>query len=89
MLDTLVIKFYITSEVHAGEGDKGVFASQMKTVFGKVLPGEVKTESGVMIDAIFGQISIDNRIVNSPQLIGTTTSLMKVIGKRALKAYHS
>lgn len=89
LLDTLVIKFYITSEVAAGEGDKGVFGNQMKTVFGKILTGDVKTESGVEIDAIFGQHSIDNRIVNSPAVIGTTNTLLKVAGMRAVKAYRS
>lgn len=89
LLDTLVIKFYITSEVPAGEGDKGVFGNQMKTVFGRIIPGELVSESGVVIDAIFGQKSIDDRIVNSPALMGTTNSLLIVAGKRAVKAYRS
>jgi len=89
MLDTLVIKFYITSEVPAGEGDKGVFANQLKTVFGKVMTGEVKSESGVIVDAIFGAKSVDDRIVNSPYAMGTTTTLLKVLAKRAVKAYRS
>lgn len=88
-LDTLAIRIYITSEVPAGVGDKGVFANQMKTVFGEVYAGEVKTESGQAIDAIFGQKSIADRIVLSPEIIGTTTVLLDVIGKKALKAYES
>lgn len=89
MLDTLVIKFYITSEVPAGEGDKGVFASQLKTVFSKVITGEVKSESGVSIDAIFGAKSVSDRIVNSPDIMGTTNTLLKVLAKRVVKAYRS
>lgn len=88
-LDTVAIRVYITSDVPAGVGDKGVFANQMKTVFGEVLAGEVKTESGKAIDAIFGQKSIADRIVLSPELIGTTTVLLDVIGKKALAAYKS
>lgn len=86
-LDTVAIRIYITSDVPAGVGDKGVFGNQMKTVFGEILPGEIKTESGKVIDAIFGQKSIADRIVLSPEIIGTTTVLLDVIGKEALKAY--
>ena len=88
-LDTLAIRVYITSDVPAGVGDKGVFCNQMKTVFGKVMTGSVTTESGKEIDAIFGQKSIADRIVLSPEIIGTTTTLLDVIGKKALAAYKS
>ena len=87
LLDTACIKFYITADVPAGVGDKGVFANQMKTVFGEVLPMDVKTETGMKIGAIFGQKSIDDRIVNSPELIGTTTVLLELIGKKAADIY--
>jgi hypothetical protein len=88
-LDTLAIKVYITSLVSAGVGDKGVFAHQMKTVFGEIMTEDVKTESGVLVDAIFGQNSVDARIVLSPAVVGTTATLLGVLGKRALKAYRS
>ncbi len=88
-LDTLAIRIYITGDVPAGVGDKGVFANQMKTVFGEVLSGEVTTESGVVIDAIFGQKSINDRIVSSPEVIGTTATLLEVIAKKAIAAYKS
>jgi hypothetical protein len=88
MLDTLVIKFYITSEVPAGEGDKGVFSSQLKTVFSRVMTGDVKSESGVMIDAIFGAKSVADRIVTSADAMGTTNTLLKVLAKRVVAAYR-
>lgn len=88
-LDTAAIKIYITADVPAGVGDKGVFCNQMKTVFSEVLSGEMKTESGKVIDAVFGQKSIADRIVNSPEIIGTTATLLDVIGKKALAAYRS
>jgi len=86
-LDTACIRIYITSDVAAGVGDKGVFCNQMKTVFGEVMEGEVTTESGKVIDAVFGQKSIADRIVLSPEIIGTTTTLLDVIAKKALAAY--
>lgn len=88
-LDTAAIKVYITADVAAGVGDKGVFCNQMKTVFSEVMTGEMKTESGKTIDAVFGKKSIDDRIVNSPEIIGTTATLLDVIGKKALAAYRS
>lgn len=87
-LDTVAITVYITADVPAGVGDKGVFCNQMKTVFGEVMTGEVMTESGKIIDAIFGQKSIADRIVLSPDVIGTTATLLDVIGKKAVELYR-
>lgn len=87
-LDTMAIKIFITSDVPAGVGDKGVFANQMKTVFGNVLEQPVRTESGVQIGAIFGAKSIQARIVHSPDLIGTTTTLLGWSAKRVVRAYR-
>jgi hypothetical protein len=87
-LDSLNIRFYITSDIQAGIGDKGVFANQMKTVFGKVMHHDMRTESGDLVDAVFGQKSIADRIVLSPELIGTTNTLLKVIGRKAFGIYN-
>jgi hypothetical protein len=89
MLDTAAIQIYITSNVPAGVGDKGVFGNQMKTVFGRVFEGDVKTESGTTIDAVFSAASVDNRIVLSPYLIGTTNTLLGVIARKVVEAYKS
>lgn len=86
-LDTLAIKFYITGDVPAGVGDKGVFANQLKTVFSKVFANKMRTESGTIIDAVFGQKSVQDRIVTSVNTIGTTNTLLGVIGKRAVQIY--
>lgn len=86
-LDSLAVRVYITTDVGTGVGDKGVFANQMKTIFGRVMSGENRTESGEDIDAIFGYTSINNRIVLSADLVGTTTTLLKVIAKQAVKVY--
>jgi hypothetical protein len=88
-LDTAAIQIYITSEVSAGVGDKGVFANQMKTVFGRVFENNIRTESGTDIDAVFSASSIDDRIVVSALIIGTTATLLNKIGKLAVEAYRS
>lgn len=67
---------------------KGVFCNQMKTVFSEVLEQDLVTENGEVLDAVFGQKSIDARIVSSPAMIGTTNSLLKVIAKKAVALYR-
>lgn len=86
-LDCVVIRFYITSDISAGVGDKGVFCNQMKTVFSEVMDYKMTTESGAVIDAVFGQKSIDDRIVLSATVIGTTNTLLDIIGKKAIEIY--
>ncbi len=87
-LDCLAIRFYISSNVSAGIGDKGVFCNQMKTIFSEVMEYKMTTESGKEIDAVFGQKSIGDRIVNSAVVIGTTNSLLDHIGREAVKIYR-
>lgn len=88
MLDTVCIKVYITSDVSAGVGDKGVFGNQLKTVFGKVMESPTLTESNKEIDAVFGAKSVGARIVNSPFVIGTTNALLAHLTKKMIKAYR-
>lgn len=88
-LDSAAINVYISTEVAAGVGDKGVFGNQLKTVFGRVFSENVRTESGIPIDSIFGAISVDNRIVMSPYVIGTTATLLNVIAKKAVQMYNA
>ena len=88
-LDTAAIQIYITSDVPAGVGDKGVFGNQLKTVFGAVLERDMVTESGVKIGAVFGAKSVADRIVSSPELIGTTTTILDVIAAKGVEIYKS
>jgi len=83
-----VIRVYITGRVGTGVGDKGVFGNQMKTIFGRVMSGINRTASGEDIDAIFGYTSINDRIILSPEVIGTTNTLLKVMSKRVVDVYE-
>ena len=87
-LDQLAIRIYITTSVSAGLGDKGVFSNQLKTVFGEVFDGDMKTEDGELVDAVFGGKSVHARIVNSAWAIGTTNTLLSVLAKKAVQAYR-
>ncbi len=86
--DQVALIVYVTTEVSAGVGDKGVFGNQLKTIFGRVMTGTNKTESGVDLDAIFGYQSISDRIVNSPEIMGTTNVLLELMSKNAAKIWR-
>lgn len=79
--DSALLVFYITGHEDFGGGDKCLFGNQMKSTVGAVLEESPMTESGVEVDGLFGVRSIYARIVLSPMLIGTTTSLLKALGK--------
>ncbi len=87
LLDTAVIVVFITHTVGMGVGDKAVFGNQLKTVVSEVMDYPVSTQDGTEIQAIFGAKSIFDRIVASPFLIGTTTTLLGVIGKNTAKIF--
>lgn len=83
-----MLVFYINEELGAGVGDKGVFGNQMKSVFSNVLSGTNETESGVEIDALFSYLSIANRIVLSPEIMGTTNTLLKKMSHIVAQTYY-
>lgn len=85
--DSMAIQIAIEYDVTASTGDKGVFANQLKTVFSRVMSGTNQTESGEDIDAIFGNTSIDDRMVLSPKLMGTTNTLLRVLSKHVAAVY--
>lgn len=87
-IDQAEIKIYITVTNRALTGDKGVFGNQMKSVIGEVIDYPMTTESGEDIEAVFGYKGIFKRIVHSPAIIGTTTTLLKVLAKRAVSVYR-
>jgi hypothetical protein len=88
LMEQVDIRITITADVPAGVGDKGVFANQMKTIFSRVMTGRNETLSGEPIDAIFGYRSFDDRIVASPQLMGTTNSILIALSKLGAKIYQ-
>lgn len=86
-LDKAEIKIYITTVDNSSTGDKIIMANQMKSVIGEVMDYQVTTENGDEIDMFFSYKNILSRIVNSPILIGTTSSLLKIIGQKAVQLY--
>lgn len=89
VLDQAVVKIFITKSIPAGVGDKGVLGNQLKTIIGRVMTGTNETESGEPIDVIFGRQSIANRIVLSPDLMGTTNRVLEVLSKAVADKYFT
>jgi hypothetical protein len=87
-LDEAVIRIYITVDTSLGVADKGVFANQMKSVVGEVMDYSIHTETGQVVDGVFSYTSFLKRIVGSPILIGTTTTVLKLAAKKAVKLYR-
>lgn len=88
MPNQAVIRVYITGTAGFGVGDKAVFGNQLKTICGRVMTGRNETEHGEPIDAIFGYLSVSDRIVRSPEIMGTTNKLMELITEKAIAAYR-
>lgn len=86
--DTMVIQIYIDHDVPCGVGDKGVIANQMKTVFSRVMKGENRTQSGLPLGLLFGNASVEARMVLSPKIIATATILLSELSKHVAGVYR-
>lgn len=85
--NTTVVKVYLTVPLSMSTGDKIVVANQLKGTIARVWTDNNTDEDGVIIDAYFSGQSTDNRIVDSPFLIGSTSSLMLSITQNVIDHY--
>lgn len=86
--DSLVIRVYIDHDIPFGVGDKAVMGNQMKTVVSRVLHGRNELEDGTPIDLIFGNTSVEERMVMSPKIIAPASLLLSVLSKRVAGVYR-
>lgn len=86
--DSMVIRIYIDHDIPFGTGDKAVLCNQMKTVISRVMTGVNTLEDGTPIDIIFGNTSVEERMVMSPKLIATTSMLLKQLSKHIAGVYR-
>lgn len=59
----------------------------MKTIVSGIMSGINTTESGIPLGAKFGYTSFSNRIVLSPEIIGTTNTVLIGMGKLVADEY--
>lgn len=86
--DSMVIRIYIDHDIPFGTGDKAVLCNQMKTVISRVMTGRNELEDGTPIDIIFGNTSVEERMVMSPKLISTSSMLLKQLSKHVAGVYR-
>lgn len=86
--DSMVIRIYIDHDISFGTGDKAVLCNQMKTVVSRVMTGRNELLDGTPIDIIFGNTSVEERMVMSPKLISTTSMLLKQLSKHIAGVYR-
>jgi len=84
-----VIYVYLIVPMPTIIGDKGVFANQMKSTFGYIYDERITTVNGLEVGAIFSNLSIANRMVTSPYIIGAMNSYLYTVTKNAIKLRHS
>lgn len=87
--DTIVLVYYITTVFGASVGDKLVLGNQMKTIISNVVAEPYVTEDGTVVDIAFSRQGIDNRIVNSFDLQGTSNTVLALIEKEMINAYDN
>lgn len=83
--DQAVIIFYISSDVHAGTGDKFIIGNQMKGTVSRVINEKLEDSYGRSIDIKMATAAYDNRMVDSIKLIGSTTEGILLIQDILLK----
>ena len=85
---TCVLRVRIEVLQEMRNGSKIVTSHEMKSVTGRTWDKPYETESGQKVDLFFGYQTLQNRIVNSPEIIGTTNNLMVAATKAVIKAYR-
>jgi hypothetical protein len=85
---TVLILVTINTELECGQGDKVCFVSANKSVVGGVAEKPiVAVEDGTIIDAMFGGMSVSNRIVLSPLTVGAASRVLSGLQSKILAIY--
>lgn len=85
--DTIAVTVFITYSLPMVAGDKHVAGHQLKSVPGRVIEGELLTETGVELGGFFAHMSIFNRIVLSVYKLGTTNALIDAGSREMARIY--
>lgn len=88
-LNQVVIRVYMVSPLTMSTGDKLVMSHQLKATVARVWTDNNRDENGKKFDAFFSGQSIDNRVVDSPFLIGSTSTIMLEVTARAIDNYFN
>lgn len=89
MENEVEIKAYIEVKDSMGIGDKAILANQLKFTVGDVYDYGIETIGGIESDVLFSNKSLAARIVNSPFLIGTASSILDILSKKVVSMFTS
>jgi len=81
------IKYYLELSERMKTGDKAIIGHQLKTTVTNVNQHPILTESNEEIDMLFSLRGVYARIVNSAFYMGTTATLLNLVGKKAYEMY--
>lgn len=87
LLDHALIRIYITHDVSAANGDKGVIGWQLKTEISKVFYKRTTLEGNLPVDFFYGSKSLYARVVYSAFKIGTSITLLRIISRNMAEIY--
>lgn len=79
-----VVRVYVIVPMPTVPADKGVFGAQMKSTFGYIYEDPITTASGKVVDSVFSNKSIANRMVNSPYIMGVVNTYLYTITRNAV-----
>lgn len=83
----MIVTVYMDGMLPAGVGDKGTVATQLKTIFGGIMPDGNRTVAGNPLDVIFGYKSVQARTVLSPMIQCAANTVLIGLSKQAAKIY--
>ena len=87
--NTASIRIFTTGPEPAGVGDKLVFCSQLKSIVSKVISKPMIAQDGTKVNGRFSYTSVARRIVNSPEIMGTTIAVLMKGSELTVQAYDS
>lgn len=85
--ETVCLIYYIQEHVPNDKGDKIVVMNQLKATTADIYEENIRTESGIPIDAIFSANGMASRVVASPQLYGITARIVERIEQDVVNIY--
>ena len=88
--ETVVVKFYIQDQIAVNAGDKICFDSSLKSIVSNVFNDQIMSEDEtVEIDAFFSALSISNRLILSPLIVGMTNRVLEDVETNILDIWNN
>ena len=88
--DTVIVKFYLQNTIDVNAGDKVCYDSSLKSIVSKVFDDKILTEDeDVEVDVMFSALSISNRLIMSPFIVGMTNRVLEDVETHILDIWNN